>query len=311
MIKNEIPSNHLGNITSIKYNNNSNRIAISGNDGKISIYSYEQNQKQLNSLPDAIILKESHNNPINDISWSHPKFGNYIASCGNDNSIIIWKETSKNNFEKIISFSKHNDKITSIEFAPYEYGLILLCSSYDGLISIYMYKKEESNWIDYSFNTDYNKVNFISWGPSNLPNSFDDDDSEEEDNLNNEILSPMKFTSCGDDMVHLWISNNNLINDFQSELIYRANCEIKFVSWMKYAAYSYNIIAVGCEDGKVAVLKEIDNRWLNTFNIENVGTILSLSWSKYGNYLSININGKNKYYQENLDNKFEEIEMKK
>lgn len=309
MIKNEFPSNHLGNITSIKYNNNSNRIAISGNDGKISIYSYDKNQKQINRIPDTIILKDSHYNSINDISWSHPKFGNYIASCGNDNSIIIWKETSKNNFEKIISFSKHNDKITSIEFAPFEYGLILLCSSLDSLISIYMFKKEKNNWINYIFNTEYKSVNFISWGPSNLPNYFDDD--SDEDNLNNEILSPMKFVSCGDDMAHLWISNNNLINDFHPELIYRANCEIKFVSWMKYIIYSYNTIAVGCEDGKIAILKEIDNRWLNTFNIENRGTLFSLSWSKCGTYLSINLNGKSKYYQENLDNKFEEIEIKK
>ena len=172
-----------------------------------------------------------------------------------------------------------------------------------------MFKKEENNWINYTFNTEYKKVNFISWGPSNFPNYFNDD--SDEDNLNNEILSPMKFVSCGDDMVHLWISNNNLINDFHQELIYRSNCEIKFVSWMKYIIYSYNTIAIGCEDGKIAILKEIDNRWLNTFNIENRGTLLSLSWSKCGTYLSINLNGKNKYYQENLDNKFEEIEMKK
>ena len=310
MLKNEFPSEHLGNITSIKYNNNSNRLAISGNDGKITIFSYDENQKQINKNPDTIILKNSHYNSINDIAWSHPKFGNYLASCGNDNNIIIWKEKSKNDFEKIISFSNHKDKITSIEFAPYDYGLILLCSSLDGTISIYIFKKETNNWIDSIIKTEHNNVNFISWGPSNFPinleNAFDDD----YDN-NNENLYQMKFVSCGDNTVFVWKSENNLINDFEYDLIYRSDFEVKFVSWMKFVIYSYNIIAVGCEDGKVAVLKEIDNRWLNTFNIENVGTILSLSWSKYGNYLSININGKNKYYQENLDNKFEEIEMKK
>ena len=91
MLKNEFPSDHLGNITSIKFNNNSNRLAISGNDGKITILSYDNNQKKINQIPDTIILKNSHNDSINDISWSHPKFGNYIASCGNDNMIIIWK----------------------------------------------------------------------------------------------------------------------------------------------------------------------------------------------------------------------------
>ncbi len=308
--KNEFPSDHLGNITSIKFNNNSNRLAISGNDGKITIFSYDENLKQLNKIPDTIILKNSHNNSINDISWSHPKFGNYIASCGNDNMIIIWKEKSKNDFEKIISFSNHKDKITSIEFAPYEYGLILLCSSLDGFISIYMFKKETNNWIESIIKTEYNHVNFISWGPSNFPinldNVFNDDDYD-----NNENLSNMKFASCGDDNVFIWESDNNLINDFNCNIIYRSNCEIKFVSWMKYVIYSFNIIAAGCENGDVIILKQYDDKWLNTFTIKTNGIIYSVNWSKCGNYLCINSDMKNKYYQENLDDKFEEIQMRK
>ena len=310
MLKNEFPSDHLGNITSIKFNNNSNRLAISGNDGKITILSYDDNQKKINQIPDTIILKNSHNDSINDISWSHPKFGNYIASCGNDNMIIIWKEKSKNDFEKIISFSNHNDKITSIEFAPYEYGLILLCSSLDGLISIYMFKKETNNWIESIIKTNHNHVNFISWGPSNFPinldNAFNDDDYD-----NNENLTNMKFASCGDDTVFIWESDNNLINDFNCNIIYRSNCEIKFVSWMKYVIYSFNIIAAGCENGDVIILKQYDDKWLNTFTIKTNGIIYSVNWSKCGNYLCINSDMKNKYYQENLDDKFEEIQIRK
>ena len=310
MLKNEFPSDHLGNITSIKFNNNSNRLAISGNDGKITILSYDEKQKKINQIPDTIILKNSHNDSINDISWSHPKFGNYIASCGNDNMIIIWKEKSKNDFEKIISFSNHNDKITSIEFAPYEYGLILLCSSLDGLISIYMFKKETNNWIESIIKSNHNHVNFISWGPSNFPinldNAFNDDDYD-----NNENLSNMKFASCGDDTVFIWESDNNLINDFNCNVIYRSNCEIKFVSWMKYVIYSFNIIAAGCENGDVIILKQYDDKWLNTFTIKTNGIIYSVNWSKCGNYLCINSDMKNKYYQENLDDKFEEIQIRK
>ena len=310
MLKNEFPSEHLGNITSIKYNNNSNRLAISGNDGKITIFSYDENLKQLNKIPDTIILKNSHYNSINDIAWSHPKFGNYLASCGNDNNIIIWKEKSKNDFEKIISFSNHKDKITSIEFAPYDYGLILLCSSLDGTISIYIFKKETNNWIDSIIKTEHNNVNFISWGPSNFPinleNAFDDD----YDN-NNENLYQMKFVSCGDNTVFVWKSENNLINDFEYDLIYRSDFEVKFVSWMKFVIYSYNIIAVGCENGDVVILKEYDNKWLNTFIIQTNGIIYSLNWSKFGNYLCVNSDMKNKYYQENLDDKFEEIQIRK
>jgi len=314
MIKNlQFPTNHLGNITSIKYNNNSNRIATSGLDGKISIFSYDQSQRQINPIPDTTILKNSHNESINDISWSHPKFGNYLASCGDDNSVIIWKETSKNDFEKIISFSKHKDKITSIEFAPHEFGLILLCSSLDSLISIYMFKKEVNNWIESIIETENEKVNCISWGPSYLPiNLYDDDDlnQSENENLNYEILSHMKFVACGDNTVFVWESVNNLIDDFQSKMIYKSNCEVKFVSWMKYIIYSFNIIAVGCENGDVVILKEYDDKWLNTYTIQTHGILYSLCWSKCGSYLCVNSDMTNKYYQENLDDKFEEVLIK-
>ena len=121
----------------------------------------------------------------------------------------------------------------------------------------------------------------------------------------------MKFVSCGDNTVFVWKSENNLINDFEYDLIYRSDFEVKFVSWMKFVIYSYNIIAVGCENGDVVILKEYDNKWLNTFIIQTNGIIYSLNWSKFGNYLCVNSDMKNKYYQENLDDKFEEIQIRK
>ena len=33
-----------------------------------------------------------HAGPVWQVSWSHPKFGNLLASCSFDNRVMIWKE---------------------------------------------------------------------------------------------------------------------------------------------------------------------------------------------------------------------------
>jgi len=33
-----------------------------------------------------------HEGPVWQVSWSHPKFSNLLASCSFDNRVIIWKE---------------------------------------------------------------------------------------------------------------------------------------------------------------------------------------------------------------------------
>ena len=33
-----------------------------------------------------------HDGPVWQVSWSHPKFGNLLASCSFDNRVMIWKE---------------------------------------------------------------------------------------------------------------------------------------------------------------------------------------------------------------------------
>jgi protein transport protein SEC13 len=76
------------------------------------------------------------------VSWSHPRFGNILASCGFDKKVLIWKEISLNNWEKIYEYTEHKNSVNSLAFAPQEYGLILLCGSSDGSISLHEYKSK-------------------------------------------------------------------------------------------------------------------------------------------------------------------------
>jgi len=90
-----------------------------------------------------LICKISHDSSIIKLDWSHPSFGNLIASCSFDKKIYIWKETTpKNRFERIYDYSEHTSSVNSIAFAPFQYGLILIAGSTDGNISIHSYESK-------------------------------------------------------------------------------------------------------------------------------------------------------------------------
>lgn len=89
-----------------------------------------------------------HEHSAWDVAWSHPRFGVYLASVGFDKKVIIWKEHSPNAWKKNYIYSKHANSVNVCEFAPNEYGLILLCGSSDGYISLHELKSNHMNLIN-------------------------------------------------------------------------------------------------------------------------------------------------------------------
>lgn len=85
-----------------------------------------------------------HKGSVWQVSWAHPRFGKIIASCGYDTKVFIYKKNklgnSKGEWSKIYEYSEHKNSVNSIAFAPHEYGLILLCGSSDGCISLHEFR---------------------------------------------------------------------------------------------------------------------------------------------------------------------------
>lgn len=116
----------------MQYNILGNKLATCGSDGKIVIYDIDSGViKKSNELV-------KHDGPIWRLSWAHSKFGNILASCSYDKSLIIWKEISKNNWEEIYKFD-HKESVNCICFSPPEYGLLLLSVSSDGSVAVHEY----------------------------------------------------------------------------------------------------------------------------------------------------------------------------
>ena len=143
MSKIDFDADHSGIIHDIQYNFYGNRVATSGSDGKINIFDVTNNT--FNKIAEL----SKHEESVWKISWSHPRFGNLIASCGFDKKVFVWKETSSNIWEVIFQYNDHNHSLNSVVFCPHEYGLILLCGSSDGSISLHEYKEKECFWMSY------------------------------------------------------------------------------------------------------------------------------------------------------------------
>jgi protein transport protein SEC13 len=216
------PSFHNGSVNSIKLNYQGDKIATCGNDYKINIFSLDKIKSSFDKQPISELTNNGHEQSIWDLSFSHPSLGNYIASCGYDNKLIIWKENKSHpNIYENIYTKIHSSSVNCCKFAPKEYGLIILCGLSDGSISLHQFNPNSNSWI---FNiierVHKNGINSVDWAPAIPPITFDDvDDDENENENNNNIfneLNPMRFVTCGNDnKIHIYVSNdNNNINSF-------------------------------------------------------------------------------------------------
>ncbi|KAG9510996.1 Plastin-3 [Fragariocoptes setiger] len=155
----QIDTNHEELIHDAQANFYGTRLATCSSDHKIKIFELNSNQSRL--------LKElaGHEGPVWQLDWSHPEHNNLLASCSYDRKVIIWKETSPSNWEKIKEHTEHESSVNSIQWAPREFGLMLACAGSDGCISILKHTADgdwESRKIQ---NAHCIGVNAISWAP--------------------------------------------------------------------------------------------------------------------------------------------------
>ena len=114
--------------------------------------------------------------------------------------------------------------------APHEYGLILICGSTDGYISLHEYKNEI--WNSFKLFGHGFGVNGLSWGPSTY--------SE------NENLAPLRFVSCGNDnLIKIWQTKDNRIDSFHVVASQTHEDVVRDVQWRCINYYNYDIICSG------------------------------------------------------------------
>lgn len=310
-------THHSGTVNNIQFNYNGMKFSTCGNDGKINIFSIEKLYSKGNISPYIELIKNGHNQPINDLSFSHPYFGTYLASCGNDKKLIIWKEKSLNNYENIFEY-KHKSPAKCCKFAPYNNRVLVICGTKNGSISIHELQKNLQEWNSYLLeNIHLNGINSIDWAPDTPPINLEEEVYEENDNyINIEEDLPMKFISCGNDCkINIFESKDNTINSFIKEKSIDVDGIIpKDIAFLNFIGYTDLTFACGLDNGKCLIFKYYDGDWKNTFNI-NIGcSIIKICWSICGTYLGIsskndneNDNNHIRFFRENMDETWVEV----
>ena len=318
-MKVEIPTNHSGTINTVEFNYNGIKFATGGNDGIINIYSSDKIFKKGMELePDIQLIKNGHSKPILNLSFSHPLYGTYLASCGYDKKLIIWKEKSTNTYENIYEY-KHDSIVTCCKFAPYQYGFIIICGTSNGDISIHELQKNYQKWnVQTLKNIHKDGIISLDWAPASSPiNLFYDDENEDEENKNIEDkeddLQLMRFITCGNDRkIIIFSSKNNTINAFCKENEIELETNPKDISFLNFVGYTQLTFACGLNNGKCLIYKYVNNEWKNTNKINTDADIMKINWSLCGTYLGISYkkDGKDnitKFYRENLDETWVEV----
>ena len=322
-MKVEIPTNHNGTINTANFNFNGIKFATGGNDGVINIYSSEKIfTKGQNIEPEVKLIKNGHSKPVLSLSFSHPIYGTFLASCGQDKKLIIWKEKYPNDYENIYEY-KHENSVTCCKFAPYNYGLIVICGTEKGDISIHELQKNYQKWnVQILKNIHKDGINSIDWAPASQPINifFDDEENSKEenkdildDNDNEDILQPMKFITCGNDnKVNIFMSKRNTINSFIKINEFDTEDIPKDVAFLNFLGYTQLTFACGLNNGKCLIYKCINNECKKAYEINVGGNISKLNWSLCGTYLGISSkkNEKDnviKFYRENLDETWVEV----
>ena len=317
-----LQTNHSGSVNKAEFSYNGMKFATCGNDGKINIYSTEKIFSERNKIsPEAVLIKDGHSQPIYDLSFSHPCYGTYLASCGYDKKLIIWKERAMNDYQNIYEY-KHNNPVKCCKFAPYQYGIIILCGANDGSISIHELQKTTQKWNNHLLiDVHKNGVNSIDWAPANPPvnllgdNESDDNDDENiEDNY--DMLVHMSFISCGNDCkINIFQAEKNTIDSFTIIKSIDLKKQVpKDIAFLNFVGYTELTFACGLDDGKCLIYKNYEDDWKNTFTINLGCPIVKICWSNCGTYLGIssrnkgsNDNNPIRFFRQNMDETWVEV----
>jgi protein transport protein SEC13 len=247
------------------------------------------------------------------LDWAHPRFGSLLASCGYDKKVLISREVTPGVWEKVFEYNDHKNSVNSISFAPQEYGLILLCGSSDGTISIHEYKNEQ--WISKKQEAHSIGVNSVCWGPPFYPITFQNDDES-----NQNSLAPMRFVSGGcDNTVKVWTvcepntgmeDSHSSLKNFKSQDLPEGHTDwVRDVAWLNYVGYAHDTIASCSEDETVIIWKFEENSWRKNLLSKKFNTpTWKVSWSHCGSYLAVSAGDNCVYlFKENVNGEWEQF----
>eukprot|EP01105_Mastigella_eilhardi_P010626 TRINITY_DN2476_c0_g1_i3.p1 TRINITY_DN2476_c0_g1~~TRINITY_DN2476_c0_g1_i3.p1 ORF type:complete len:303 (-),score=73.94 TRINITY_DN2476_c0_g1_i3:150-1058(-) len=290
-----ITTTHEDTIHDVQFDYNGKRIATCSSDRTIKIFDA--------ALPESKPVElKGHDGPVWSVAWAHPKYGNLLASCSYDKRVIVWRESSLNNWEQFFEYTGHTASVGSVCWAPPEYGLVLATASADGYVSLLTYNKDNS-WRAEKFLAHKAGVNAVSWAPAISPASL----------LSAAPAPPPArrlVTGGCDNTVRVW-----RYQDAEHRFVEQATLDahrdwVRDVAWAPSIGMPYSCIASCSQDGVVIVWTQDASAatWAQKELTKFAEPVWHVSWSITGNVLAVS-SGQNKVtlWKESPDNEWKQI----
>lgn len=291
---------HTGTIHAAQLDYYGKRLVTASADNTIRIWDVSAAEPQF------VAELKGHEGPVWQVCWSHPKFGNMLASCSYDRRVIIWREQSPNDWQIIHKDEEHQGSVNSVAFSPWEFGLKLASASSDGTVAVLSHN-QDNTWSRKSFQYHANGVNAVSWSPAAAPSAALTGTSGSAMNNQQTLVAGGCDNQVRiwrlDEPTNEWIETHQMSDNVHSDWV-------RDVAWRPNTGVPTNTIASCSEDQTVIIWTQDmeGSPWVNSQVLRLGAPCWRLSWSITGTVLAVaSSDSRVTLFKESLDGRWEMI----
>lgn len=268
------------------------RLATCSSDGLVRVFSIEGEHSQ------HVADLRGHQGPVWQVAWGHPKYGNLLASCSFDHSVIVWKEVADGSWQIIhkTDANLHTGSINGVAWAPFEAGLIFAAASSDGNVSVHSCNTQTGQW-NVTYVQSENSapahplgVTAVAFAPALEAGALVSNRSSKQGPV-------LRLASSGcDNAVRLWSCGQDGVWRQEGRPLVGHMDWVRDVQWAPNLGLPRTSLASCSQDGKVLVwMEEASNPgvWKQAL-VHDYGKdhlVSSVSWSATANVLAVSVCG--------------------